>query len=119
MSVEMRTQGRVSGAGPWVHNKGRKAEKDRAVLLTSYREMCRVFRVPKSRRLSERDIAIMTNAQVYQASKDLYNGATVKQARRLAERLGVVSRGPSILQRFMAGAGKMLRGYRVEGRSHA
>lgn len=115
----MKTKGRESGAGPWVHNKGAKAEKDRVVLLGSYREMCRAFRVPKSRRLSERDLAIMTNAQVYQASKDLYNGASVKQARKLAERLGVATKGPTILSRFTAWAGKMIRGYRTNSKQGA
>ena len=117
--MEMKTKGREFGSGPWVHNKGAKAEKDRAILLGSYREMCKAFRTPKAQRIPERDLARMTNTQVYQASKDLYNGATVKQARRLAERLGVSSRGPSLLARFKAWAGKMLRGYRIEGARRA
>lgn len=119
MSVEMKTNGRASGAGPWVHSTGRKAERDRAVILASYREMCKAFRVPKSRRLSEKDIARMTNAQLYQASKDLYNGATVKQARQLAVRMGVAEKAPGIFSRAVSWVQSKVRGFRVEGGERA
>lgn len=75
--------------GSRIHDKGAKADRDRSVILHSYLAMCDEFRVPKNRRLSTREIATMTNNQLYQASKDLYNGATVKQAQRLAVRLGL------------------------------
>lgn len=117
--MERKMTGPVSGAGPWVHNKGRKAERDRAVLLASYREMCKAFRVPKSRRLAEKDIARMTNAQLYQASKDLYNGATVKQARRLAVRMGVAEKEPGPFSRAMSWVRDKARGFRVEGGKRA
>ena len=69
-----------------VHNVGAKADRDRAIILQSYRTMVKEFRVKKSRQLSPREIATMTNAQLFQASKDLYNSATVKQASRLPRR---------------------------------
>lgn len=122
MNTLTRSRGPASGSGPWVHNKGVKAEKDRVVLLHSYREMCRVFRLPKARRLSERDLAIMTNTQIYQASKDLYNSATVRQARRLAVRLGITPRSLSVAGRLMAWARDALSGFRVDsgrGGAHA
>ena len=112
--MERKMTGQSSGAGPWVHNTGRKAERDRAVLLASYREMCKAFRVPKSRRIHDRDIARMTNAQIYQASKDLYNGATVKQARRLAVRMGVADKEPGLVSRAVSWVKDKVRGFRVE-----
>lgn len=97
----MKAKGRETGAGPWVHNKGKKAEKDRAVLLTAYYEMCRVFRIAKSKRLSTYDISVMTNAQIYQAGRDLYNNATIKQAQKLTKRLNLdVSTKPSFWTRI-------------------
>ena len=113
--MERKMTGPSSGAGPWVHNTGRKAGRDRAVILASYREMCKAFRVPKSRRLAEKDIARMTNAQLYQASKDLYNGATVKQARRLAVRMGVAAKDPGLVSRAVSWVRDRIRGFRVEG----
>ena len=117
--MEQYKTGRKDGAGPWVHNTGRKAERDRAVILASYREMCKAFRVPKSRRLSEKDIARMPNAQLYQASKDLYNGATIKQARRLAVRMGVAEKAPGIVSRAVSWVQSKVRGFRVEGGKRA
>jgi len=72
-----------------LHDKGQKADRDRAVVLHSYKVMCREFRVPRRQRLTTVQILSMSNNQLYQASKDLYNGATVKQARRLARKLGL------------------------------
>lgn len=107
--------------GSHVHNVGAKADRDRAVILRSYQTMCEEFRVRKSRRLSPREIAAMTNAQLFQASKDLYNGATVKQAKRLARRLGVSKDAPGVFARMgiyarhmYAAAAMRLRGFRVE-----
>lgn len=69
------------GSGARVHNVGSKADRDRA--------MCEEFRVPRHMRLTVREIATMTNSQLYQASKDLYNNVDIKKARRLAVKLGV------------------------------
>lgn len=71
-----------------IHEKGAKADRDRAVILHSYETMCREFRVPRSKRLSTEAIARMTTNQLMQASRDLYNGQPVKKAKRLAQKLG-------------------------------
>ncbi len=68
-----------------VHNHGPKATRDRAILLSSYQAMVKEFR-PKER-LSASDIAKMTNEQLYQASRDLYNAQPIKKAERLARKL--------------------------------
>ena len=107
--------------GSHVHNVGAKADRDRAVILRSYQTMCEEFRVRKSRRLSPREIAAMTNAQLFQASKDLYNGATVKQASRLAKKVigkdaapGVFARAYATVRRAVESAINRLRGFRIE-----
>lgn len=107
--------------GSHVHNVGAKADRDRAVILRSYHAMCEEFRIRKSRRLSPREIAAMTNAQLFQASKDLYNGATVKQAKRLARKLGVSRGTPGFFMRMsahlrnlFAAVAHKARGFRVE-----
>lgn len=82
------------GSGAKVHNVGAKADRDRAVVLHSYLAMCDEFRVPRRMRLTPREIACMTNTQLYQASKDLYNNVSIKQAQRLAIRLGVATQKP-------------------------
>lgn len=96
MAKERQTH--ASAHGSRIHDKGAKADRDRSVILHSYLAMCDEFRVPRSRRLSTREIATMTNNQLFQASKDLYNGATIQQAQRLAIRLGL-AQGP---ERFPA-----------------
>lgn len=84
-----------SAHGSRIHDKGAKADRDRSVVLRSYLAMCDEFRVPRRMRLTPREIASMTNTQLYQASKDLYNNASVKQAQRLAVRLGVTEKPPA------------------------
>lgn len=85
----------ASAHGSRIHDKGAKADRDRAVVLRSYLTMCDEFRVPRRMRLTAREIAGMSNTQLYQASKDLYNNASVKQAQRLAVRLGVTEKPPA------------------------
>ena len=88
----MNGKGRDHGTGPWVHNKGVKAAKDRAVLLKSYHAMCREFRVPARLRISPKDLASMTNTQLFRATSDVYACATTRQVMKLARRLGVAPR---------------------------
>jgi len=87
---------RVSGAKR-VHDKGAKGERDRAVILHSYYAMCREFRVPRDERLTAREVASMTTSQLYQASKDLYNNSSLRDAQRLARKLGVDKTAPTTL----------------------
>lgn len=98
--------------GARVHDKGEKADRDRAVILHSYLAMCDEFRVPRARRLSAREIATMTNTQLYQASKDLYNGATIRQATRLAVRLGTMP-APERFPRLRKLVGRVRRQVRL------
>jgi len=80
-----------------LHDKGQKADRDRAVVLHSYQEMCKFFHVPHSARLTPVQLTKMTNTQIYQAGKDLYNGATVAQAHKLAVKLGVYKQGENAI----------------------
>jgi hypothetical protein len=75
-----------------LHNVGAKADRDRAVVLHSYEELCRVARIPRAKRLTPFQVAVMTNTQLYQVSKDIYNGLPIKKAQRLAVRLGLVEK---------------------------
>ena len=70
-----------------LHATGAKADRDRAALLLSYREMCRVLRVPRGQRVAPEKLAAMTTPQVFQLCKDLYNTASAKKARKLVARL--------------------------------
>ena len=73
-----------------VHNKGRKADRDRAVLINSYHVMVKDFRVPKARRLDDARLASMSNEMLLKVNRDIYSQATVKQAKRLAVKMGLV-----------------------------
>ena len=84
-----------------VHNKGRKADRDRAVLINSYHVMVRDFHVPLSRRLDDARLAAMSNEMLFKVNKDLYSQATVKQAKALAVKMGLAESPLSIfLYRF-------------------
>ena len=72
-----------------VHNNGFKAARDRAVLINSYHVMVRDFRVPKARRLDDARLASMSNEMLLKLNRDIYSQATVKQARRLAVKMGL------------------------------
>ena len=102
-----------------LHEKGRKSERDRAVLINSYEVMCDEFRVPMLKRLRRVDMARMSNAALYRASKDVYSQATVKQAHRLAVRMGLVERPEGLWGRIKT----LFKWWRViyspEGAAHA
>jgi hypothetical protein len=72
-----------------VHNKGAKAARDRAVLINSYKVMCKDFRVPRHNRLDAAALARLSNDMLYRVNKDLYASATPKQAQRLAVKMGL------------------------------
>lgn len=101
-----------SAHGSRIHDKGAKADRDRAVVLRSYLAMCDEFRVPRRMRLTAREVAGMSNSQLYQASKDLYNNASIKQAQRLAVRLGVAS-APESWPRLRKAMGRVRRFVRL------
>ena len=70
-----------------LHSVGAKADRDRAALLISYREMCRILRVKRSERVAPEKLAAMPTPQVFQLCKDLYNTLPVKSAHKLEARL--------------------------------
>lgn len=72
-----------------IHNAGPKADRDRALLLKSYNKMVRVFRTPRKDRLTPMELAGISNTKLFQVSKDLYNAAPVRKAKRIARILGL------------------------------
>ena len=86
-----------------VHNKGHKSARDRAVLIHSYRVMCVDFHVPRRDRLDTAALARLSNEMLYKITKDMYSQATVKQARRLAIKIGLAeSEGRSIVRHVVS-----------------
>ena len=82
-----------------IHNKGRKADRDRAVLINSYHVMVRDFRVPKARRLDDARLASMSNEMLLKVNRDIYSQATVKQANALAVKMGLIHKPQSWIGR--------------------
>ena len=80
----------ASSTSSKIHNKGLKAKRDRAVLINSYHVMVRDFRIPKDRRLDDAGLARLSNEMLYKVNADLYSQATVKQAKRLAVKIGLL-----------------------------
>jgi len=72
-----------------VHNRGAKAARDRAILIQSYKVMCKDFKVPRHNRLDAAAIARLSNDMLYRVNKDLYASATPKQAQKLAIKMGL------------------------------
>lgn len=68
---------------------GAKAARDRVVLINSYHVMCKDFRIPKDRRLDDA-LARLSNEMLYKLNRDIYSQATVKQAKRLAVKMGLL-----------------------------
>ena len=83
-----------------IHDKGAKADRDRAILVSSYTAMCKEFRTPVSKRLTPVDISKMTNTQLFQASKDLYNSQPLHKAVKLSNKLNNKAREPWIIRFF-------------------
>ena len=81
-----------------IHDKGAKADRDRAILLASYNAMCKEFKVKMTNRLTITDIAKMTNKQLFQASKDLYNGQPLEKALKLSNKLNKKQQEPWLLR---------------------
>ncbi len=72
-----------------VHRKGARADRDRAVLINSYHVMCHDFRIPKKDRMDHAALARLSNEMLFKINKDIYSQATVKQARKLAIKMGL------------------------------
>jgi len=85
-----------------VHTKGYKGDRDRAVLIHSYKVMCKDFRVPDNRRLNDVDLARLSNKMIYRISADIYSQATVKQAGKLAIKMGLAKKPESWVNKIVA-----------------
>jgi len=72
-----------------IHSRGLKAARDRAVLINSYHVMVKDFRVPKDRRSDDAALARLSNEMLLKLNRDVYSQATVKQAKRLAIKMGL------------------------------
>lgn len=77
--------------------QGWKADRDRAILINSYTVMCREFRVKKP--LDPAALARLSNEMLYKVNKDLYSQATIKQAQKLAIKMGLADKPESIFRR--------------------
>ena len=75
-----------------LHETGPRAQRDRATVIASYRDMVRFFRVPRGDRLTTVQMSKMTSKQIYQAGRDLYNGVSVKQARKYGIKRGLIAK---------------------------
>lgn len=84
-----------------LHETGVKGKRDRAVLINSYDVMVKEFKVPKDKRLTRAEIAVMSNNALYKASKDLYSQATIKQANDLAVKMGLKKKPVSWFERII------------------
>jgi hypothetical protein len=67
-----------------------KSKRDRAVLINSYHVMCKDFRISKDRRVDDAALARLSNEMLFKVNEDLYSQATVKQAKRLAVKMGLL-----------------------------
>ena len=63
-----------------IHNKGRKARRDRAILLSMYREMCRELHVKP---LPAERLALASNNLLNGMVRDLYASAPTKVVNRI------------------------------------
>jgi hypothetical protein len=75
-----------------LHERGVKADQERAALLLSYERMVKVFHVKHP--VTAAQFSAMDNWQVMRVCKDLYNKAPIKLAKKL-ERL-VISKETGI-----------------------
>jgi hypothetical protein len=75
-----------------LHESGIKAQRDRSMLIASYRDMVKEFRIPRKDRITADKMSKLTNKQLYQACKDLYNGVTIKQARKYGIKRGFIKK---------------------------
>lgn len=84
-----------------VHTHGLKGDRDRAVLIHSYKVMCKDFKVPADRRLSDIELARLSNKMIYRISSDIYSQATVKQVEKLAIKIGLAKRPESWVNKII------------------
>ena len=65
--------------------------------------MCVDFKVPRERRLDDARLASMSNEMLMKLNRDIYSQATVKQAKRLAIKMGLAeSEGQRIIRRVVS-----------------
>jgi len=74
-----------------LHERGIKADQDRAALLISYEKMVKVFHVKHP--VTAAEFSVMDNWKIMRVCKDLYNGAPIKLAKKL-ERILLKAENP-------------------------
>lgn len=80
---------RQSGGQTIIHEVGWKGERDRAQAIQSYERMSKFFH---ERKVSPKDMAEMTNLEVYHLAEDLYNRQSRKMKDAYAEEIGAIPR---------------------------
>jgi hypothetical protein len=82
-----------------IHRKGAKADRDRAVLINSYKVMVKDFRIPRKDWLDQAALSRLSNEMLFKINKDIYSQATVKQAKKLAIKMGLLDKPESWIGR--------------------
>lgn len=65
-----------------IHDKGFKAQRDRAKCAENYASLCRFFKV---KRLPDKELALLSVQQFYQLCEDIFNRQPAKAKRRYAD----------------------------------
>jgi hypothetical protein len=81
-----------------IHEKGPKAERDRAEFLSKYYQLTEHFRV---KRLHAVALAKMNNHALYHLGEDLWNLQNDKAKRRFMERQGILRANPLAFKWFV------------------
>jgi hypothetical protein len=80
---------RQGGGQTVIHEVGWKGERDRAQAIQSYERMSKFFH---EREVRPRDMAEMTNLEVYRLAEDLFNRQSRKAKDAYAEEIGAIPR---------------------------
>jgi len=75
-----------------LHETGFKSQRDRSMLVASYRDMAKEFKVPRKERITAAQMSKMTNRQLHCACRDLYNGVTVEVATAYGIKRGIIKK---------------------------
>lgn len=71
-----------------IHEKGPKAERDRAAGLRRYHQLCEFTR---TKPITGERLAKLNNQQLYRLGDDLYNSLSAKRRRKFTDWLGVTT----------------------------
>lgn len=73
-----------TGPRKFIHEVGAKGERDRDICSLDYERLCRYFRV---KRMSDAELAKLTNAQFYLVCDDIFKRQSPKRQRKYAEKI--------------------------------